>query len=56
MTIIEYVTYGLGGFLVVVAIVYVLARVITLAHFRSKSDYDRGFFRKFLNGDTTDGL
>lgn len=47
MMVAEYSAYGLGG----LAGVYVLARLVTLAYFRSKLDYDRGFIRKLLKGD-----
>jgi hypothetical protein len=40
------VLLGLAGFAVIVGVVYVLTRTVTLAHYRSKRDYDRGF-RKF---------
>jgi hypothetical protein len=35
----------------VIVSVYVVARVASIAWYRSKADYDRGFVRNHLNGE-----
>lgn len=47
--------YSIGGFFLTLLVVYVLVRVGSIAHYRTREEYDRTI-RRLFNGDEKDGL
>jgi hypothetical protein len=55
MTLFEISLCVVAGFLTLVVAVYVCSRVWSIAHFRTRSEYDQGVWHKRWNGDKPHG-
>jgi hypothetical protein len=44
-----------SGFVFLVAAAYIIVRVCSIAHFRTRTEYDRGEWNSWKNGEDTNG-
>jgi hypothetical protein len=49
------VTLSVAGFALLMVAVYVIARVWSVAHFRSRAEYDRGDWNKYGKREDSNG-
>ena len=51
LELLRYMFYVVSGLLVIISLAYIVPRVASIAHFRSKAEYDRSHRGPF-NGET----